>query len=1619
MSSLFRNSGAGAKAAPKPDPKATFKSSLAGRLPTADAGSTNMAGAAVRTKSPVKFSQPPGATPAKLGKKDEPSSPGQEDVQKVNAWQAEMDTLEQTQMQIQNDQMNLLHSQIHILMRELGDLQKHVVALTQKVDEDGADLLGKMEEMKTEIKDAAEEAHAAIRLELAEHGNNAEELKAAMEEAHGALSKAMEDGLNNMSEQTSRDLANHAEAHGATVAELEAKLSADLQGAMDSHAQALQDLNNEHHEKHALNSEALENGLNSVLENAHGKLQDELTQLRHGGAGSLKELSRILADVTEQVDKIDQAVETEHNLRMEVEKKLDSMCEDLRQEVAVSLEESHSALKLEMAEIGGNQDQIKEAMADASAALKDEWMAAHGQLKGELDAHRKENDAKHKGHADAMSAMNDEHLEKHASNAAALEEGIQNVLGGSHAQLQKDLKMLQSGGAGSLKELSKVVADVTKQVDNIDQAVQQEHDLRLAVEEKLDKMFGDQDKTISDLKKDMKVALNEAHAALKVEIAEHGKNAQEIQAAMEEANAALKDEVNLAHGSLKKELGSLSKENAAQHKSHQETMRSINDAHHEIHAQNAEKLESGLKDVLSGAHAKLQDELKLLKSGGAGSLKDLSKILADVTQQVDTIDQAVNQEHELRMAVETRFETYMNEQETVLEKLEKKLKVDFDTKTRDLSDAMNAMNNEHHEKHAANAAALEESIDNVLMGSHAKLQDDLKKLQSGGVGSLKDLSKILADVTKQVDKIDQAVEKEHELRMKVEDKLDSMFNDQNKTVNDLKKDMQVALKESHAALKLELADHGKNSEDIKAAMAEAHAALKDEVNLAHGSLKNELGSLAKEQEKKHKAHQDAMAAVNDKHHEIHAQNSEKLENGLKDVLSSAHGKLQEELKILKSGGAGSIKDLSKILADVTQQVDNIDRAVNQEHELRMAVEKKLDKMFNDSNAQIESLQKDIQTALHESHAALKLELAEHSKNAGEMKAAMADAHAALAEEMSSHKENFANHGTVSAQKMADMEAQLKADLARLANDHQENLKNLHDEHSGKHEEHAQNRVELEQGLHSTLANTHSKLQAELRELQSGHGNTIDGMRTILADVTTQVDTLTQTVDKEHDLRMAVEGRVDNMIQELRAENEAAMREAHAALRLEMGMLSKDAGEMKAAMAEAHKALKAEHGAVTGDLADKLDSHGKAHALSLQEMERQLRMDLSRSNGDLDMRHKDMKDQFSKHAAGVNSLDQRIALLEQSSTDKHRDAFKELQTAHGKINELVGSLQSHKSKLDMNQSSTEERLGYIERALKDKGDSHNALQSQFRGEALAREKTLTSVETRLSKMETYFTEITDRSAKELEGVSARYRELQSKFDQTRALSENNKNLVEQRLAYLDRAMLDTSDSHAQALSAFHNEHGKEIAHLLQAERIAREQQEKTFLDYIQDARQQKDALEATVQEQLRLERVAREVQSQQLRDAITHQHNFVGNAEYTDILLQERSSREAAERALERRLESFERAISMERNERAQDMQRIWDAFDGHTHEAMSPIVREMPQPVKVVQSPRIAPTTVIETVGTELPRTSLPIAERIVMPETTPLTTRSVPATGTISPLAPIMTTGLQRMTSIGTTRLA
>mmetsp|Transcript_52862 Transcript_52862/g.91857 ORF Transcript_52862/g.91857 Transcript_52862/m.91857 type:complete len:1474 (-) Transcript_52862:256-4677(-) len=1424
-----RTPGSLTTAAASPVVKATAMATKpAPRLPTTDAKASNMAGGVTRSKSPPKPPAPPSRAGG-LKPPESPASPKEEDISKITAWQTDMDALEETQMKIQQDQMNLVHSQIHILMRELGDLQKQVTLLTMKVDDDVTNL-------RNDLETAQEEAHSALRLELAEHGNNAAEMKAAWEEAHQSLSRAMDDGLSSMADQHAKALQDHADGHSASLAEMQDKLSRDLQGVADDHARSLADMNDAHHEKHAQNSEALESGLNTVLESAHGKLQEELDTLRHGGAGSLKEMSKILADVTEQVDNLDQALEKEHSLRMAVEQKLDEMCADLRTELQTSFAESHAALKLELAEQSGNQEAIKAAMEEAHAAIRGEMESSHNQLFDNIEEHKLSNVEKHNAMNELLDSMNDAHHEKHAQNSEALESGLQNVLESAHGKLQDELQQLRHGGAGSLKDMSKILADVTEQVDNLDQALEKEHELRLAVEAKLDDMC-------DNLRTELECTFKEAHSALKLELAEASGNTEAVKAAMEEANAAMAEEWKASHAKLAADLDNHKSENEDKHQNALDAMAAMNDEHHEKHSQNSAKLEEGLEKVLGGAHSKLQEELGMLKSGSATNIKDLSKILADVTQQVDKIDQAVEQEHELRMAVE--------------------------------------------------------------------------------------------------------------------EKLDSMFNEQDKTIEAVKKDLQVALKESHAALRVELAEHGKSKDDIKAALDDAQLAMKEELKLSHSALKGELNTHIKNNDALHKSNADAMKAMDDAHHEKHAANSEKLENSISSALGSVHGKLQDELKLLKSGGAGSLKDLSKILADVTQQVDKIDQAVEKEHELRMAVETKLDAMFNDQDKVVQGVKKELQVAMKESHAALKLELAEHGKSKEEMAAAMADAHAALKDELSLHKQGLENHGKVSAGKMAELEAQLRKDLKKVADDHGDKLQAFADEHGEKHEQHAQNAKALEAGLHNALASTHSKLQADLAALQNGTAGNHVSLKDILTDVTKQVDELAKDLDKEHDMRMAVEGKLDKMCEDLRKESDVALKEAHAALRVELAAQSKDANEMKAAMAEAHQALKSEAGLSHGAMHGKLEEHGRAHKASLTDLEQQLRADLAR-------------------------VEQRVQLHETASHDKHNQAFRELQSAGTKITELQNTVSGHRSKMDLSQNSLDDRLAYIERQLKERVNAAKV------------------TEGKLLKYETMMVELADKHNKEMEALHGRFRECLMKLEQARGLNDNHQAMMEQRLSGLDRAMLETSDQHAKALSAFHAEYGKEMAHILHAERVAREQQEKTFLDYIQDARQQKEALEATLQEQVRLERVAREVQTNQLRDAMTHQVHWGGNAEYTDILLQERSSREATERTLERRIEAFERAISMERNERAQDLQRIWDAFDGHTHEAMSPLVQQVQArsvPTSVMHSPR--------AIMSPRPIHTAPVVEEIVQVQERVIPTAVTPMT---PPTMSTMSTVVQRV---------
>jgi len=584
---------------------------------------SQQAAKAAPAKPAVGSTRIPAATPIKAGANGSTATPVKttapvEEPAKIAAWQSDMDSLEQQQMKIQQDTMNLLHNQIHILTRELGDLQKQFVFLQ-------GDIYQKVDDLELNLNAAQEEAHAALRMELAEHGNNAQEMKAAWEEAHKALSDAMDGNLSELAEQHAKALEDHKSEQARALSEHAENLA--------NHGSNLGDLEELHNKRYEEHSATLERG----LEDVHGNLQKELAELRSGHEVNLR---AIVEDITAQIDKL--------TLDME----------SLAKDVAASQEEAHSALRLELAEHGNNAAEMKAAWEEAHKALSngmDEQLAAMAEDHAKaLDAHKAEHagviDALTGGSAGSLSDLEELHNKRAEEHSACLEKGLEDV----HGTLQKELAELRSGHAVNLQS---VVADITEQIDK----------LTLDME---------------SLATDVKNAQEEAHSALRLELAEHGNNAEEMKKAWEEANNALKESMDGGLADLAAQHVKALEDHAADQaralaehaENHGNTVADIQaqlrgeldvrkDAHDDLiksmdlkhgkHAEDIEKMEVGMRNVLENTHDKLQADLAELKSGHASNLKE---ILTDVTSQIDTLTMALEQEQELRKGVEEKLD---------------------------------------------------------------------------------------------------------------------------------------------------------------------------------------------------------------------------------------------------------------------------------------------------------------------------------------------------------------------------------------------------------------------------------------------------------------------------------------------------------------------------------------------------------------------------------------------------------------------------------------------------------------------------------------------------------------------------------------------------------------------------------------------------------------------------------------------------------------------------------------------------------------------------------------------------------------------------------------------------
>jgi hypothetical protein len=160
-------------------------------------------------------------------------------------------------------------------------------------------------------------------------------------------------------------------------------------------------------------------------------------------------------------------------------------------------------------------------------------------------------------------------------------------------------------------------------------------------------------------------------------------------------------------------------------------------------------------------------------------------------------------------------------------------------------------------------------------------------------------------------------------------------------------------------------------------------------------------------------------------------------------------------------------------------------------------------------------------------------------------------------------------------------------------------------------------------------------------------------------------------------------------------------------------------------------------------------------------------------------------------------------------------------------------------------------------------------------------------------------------------------------------------------------------------------------------------------YLQDdQKRHRDVLEATLNEQLRIEQSSRDAQAAQMKEQWdremkareSHQNN------YRNLLDHERTARERADQSFLTRIQGME-------NNLVEEMKRVWTAVDGHTHEytvnmqdtrSQSPVARTRPMIMNrvAVQSPRLPQYTIVQNPMTVTP----PVITTSSVPPVLPLT---------------------------------
>eukprot|EP00931_Biecheleriopsis_adriatica_P025225 TRINITY_DN15541_c0_g1_i2.p1 TRINITY_DN15541_c0_g1~~TRINITY_DN15541_c0_g1_i2.p1 ORF type:complete len:1858 (-),score=462.88 TRINITY_DN15541_c0_g1_i2:61-5634(-) len=1317
--------------------------------------------------------------------------------------------------------------------RRLGDLDdsisKHAM-LHQEVDR-------KLAQHKLTSDQERDDAHAKLTDMIKQYGTNLEKEKRDRDFHHGSLNERLDKLEKDVSVQVSKRMSAWEE----DVQELR-KLIGGEATAREEHHKMIHSVVQQHLET----SKAKTAQLHEASSQHHASLQERLDYIEKCLGDSADKHAEAIAQATQKLQDHAHAQQTtQEKLRASEEKlehhaSLASRVEYLEQIMGDSIDkhdamaDAHETVKdmhskmqeqheANHASLQERMDFVERLLGDNVQRHSEELKSAHdklAELHGKVDKHAD-------GHGTAIDDLQRAHADRHEIHVGMEErlKYLENVMGDSaekHAKELEDMKLTQIKLQGNhdihgremdaVKQQYSKVASVEERLVYIEQQIgghAEKHGEEISLAQ------GKVDQLHSRL-----AQLEERHQSSHSELKKAHANICSEKASLEAHHASLKERVDYLESLIGDSSDKHSKAlDAAQARLDQMHGRVSTCERHGSAIDDLKKSHANLfrdKSALDAHHATLKERVDFLEGVVGDSADRHSKEL----EAIKTAHQKLQQESKAQHGKVSDQMTQDKEARDVLHaSLQERLNY------------LESVMGDSADKHERHMKALEEQ-----KALHAKLSSDVRNREANHAS--------LAERVNYVEKLlgDSADKHAQEIAAAMA-KLDSAHG---------RITEERMAREAHGASLEVLKKAQSNLAADKQALDRHHANVTQRLDFLEKAVGDSADQHAREVESLKAAHQ-KLVADGKTTNANHASASDKLAQlqREKEDLHAHHLSLGERVdyleKLIGENAEKHVQDLENMKTSTAKQLKELD-SVKKLHAHHASFEERLDYMEKCLGDSADKHAQDL--------AAVHTKVDQVNSKVVEERGHRESLHGNMRDQMTAEQRaREARHATI--------EERLKY-VEQLIGDNA-------DKHSRDLEEH-KNVHNKTVGEAKALQEKHAGMTERLNYLEQVLGDSLDKHNQELMSAHAKIEQLHGRISDEKNGREVT----SNTMRELLAKERDAREGHHESIGKRLDQLEELITGHADKQAAEHESHRAAH--------SKVVSEAKARDTHHASMEERLGY-LEKTLGDSADKHaKELQEAQSK-------LDQVHGRL--TSVERHGDHIDELKKSQA-------ALTSQKTQLDAHHASLRERVDFLETTVGDNADKHSKALAEVRSahtklahESKSKEATSVSLGDRLQYLEKVIGDSASKHAQEIQAAHAKIDAMHGRVAMVEAQSDHIDALkkahsimasdkavrdehhasMSERLDYLEKALGDSADRHAQEINLAHSKLDA-LHSRLGDERNAREGHFAAASDQMQREKYAREAHHASLEDRLcYLESYLGESADKHARDLQAHSGNL--------------------------------------------------------------------------------------------------------------------------------------------------